>query len=386
MEEIKSIVLNGKYSKDNPIALVSKEYFDHLNEFSWYVSDCGYAMSCINKRKIAMHRYIWLHILNQNIDKGYIIDHIDRNKLNNTIDNLRILTYTENARNRNIKSETSKSKYQGVSFNSDCNKWISCIKIKEKNLSVLFEKEVHAAYQYNLWCKEFNLEGGILNDIETPTDFFIKNKKNKELPKHITMKNNKYLLRICIKGNVYSESFHTLEEALATKQYRMELENDENEKNIYYNSDGLHILKIKNQEILIDEEDYNALSRIKWEICKGYVKGKINGTHIRLSRYIMKCNDRELVVDHINGNRFDNRKENLRICTQQQNACNTHRQKLPKSGYRGVMQTNKKWSAVITKNGIKTYLGTYNTKEEAAKSYDNASKQIHGEYGILNFQ
>jgi len=79
----------GKY------ALVSPEDYPLLMKHSWYYRE-GYALAKINGREIRMHRFI-MNVTEPNL----IVDHKDRNRLNNTRENLRVIDYIENANNRN---------------------------------------------------------------------------------------------------------------------------------------------------------------------------------------------------------------------------------------------------------------------------------------------
>lgn len=84
------------------------------------------------------------------------------------------------------------------------------------------------------------------------------------------------------------------------------------------------------------------------------------------------------VIDHINGNRLDNRIENLRDVTRQQNSWNLQKAKSnSKSGYLGVCwrPTKKKWKAEIRINGKKVWLGHFATAEEASVAYQRAKKE-----------
>lgn len=87
-------------------------------------------------------------------------------------------------------------------------------------------------------------------------------------------------------------------------------------------------------------------------------------------------------IDHINGIRSDNRVENLRECSNQQNQFN--RKSLPKSTskYKGVSwyNSNQKWIAQYRFNGKRNYIGIFETEEEAAEAYRNATEHIHKEY------
>ena len=93
----------------------------------------------------------------------------------------------------------------------------------------------------------------------------------------------------------------------------------------------------------------------------------------------------ENVVDHINRKKLDNRRGNLRICSAQENSANKPAQENNVCGYRGVCQNiDKRWIAQINKDGQATFLGSYNTAEEAANAYDSAAAVLYGEYAWRN--
>jgi hypothetical protein len=78
------------------------------------------------------------------------------------------------------------------------------------------------------------------------------------------------------------------------------------------------------------------------------------------------------VVDHINGQGLDNRRENLRIITYRQNSQNRHSESTSK--FPGVYRRNNRWAATMTIEGKVTYLGTYTTEEEAFAAYKLANE------------
>ena len=95
------------------------------------------------------------------------------------------------------------------------------------------------------------------------------------------------------------------------------------------------------------------------------------------------------MVDHKNGNGLDNRRKNLRICTMSENMMNRGKTKVHSGKFKGVYdcgdsKTNP-YTAKIQKDGKVYHLGHYKTPEEAAKTYDAKAKELHGEFGRLNF-
>lgn len=136
--------------------------------------------------------------------------------------------------------------------------------------------------------------------------------------------------------------------------------------------------------VVVDEEDYDLLSKFKWRLSnKGYASATIS-MH-RLLAEAPKGKD----VDHVNGDGLDNRKENLRICSRAQNVANTKkptRKGGSSSKFKGVSWDKrvKKWSARVQPNG-KSHRQYFDTEEEAARAYDEMAKEHFGEFARLNF-
>lgn len=139
---------------------------------------------------------------------------------------------------------------------------------------------------------------------------------------------------------------------------------------------------------IFDSEDYEKIKGITWYRCnksngeKTYI-GNCKGRCIH--RFIVNSSD-GMEIDHINLNPMDNRKENLRICTHQQNQCNQPLQKNNTSGITGVnfyTPRNKYRSRIkICQHDI--HLGYYETFEEAVQARNIGMKCMFGEYGIYN--
>jgi hypothetical protein len=90
-------------------------------------------------------------------------------------------------------------------------------------------------------------------------------------------------------------------------------------------------------------------------------------------------------VDHINGDGLDNQRSNLRPATEAQNLWNRGPQRNNTSGFKGVHRFRSRWQAEIMASGRRSYLGTYGTPDEAARAYDAAATELHGEFACLNF-
>ena len=150
------------------------------------------------------------------------------------------------------------------------------------------------------------------------------------------------------------------------------------------------IIKIKEVEVLISFLDYDLVSKYTWRITpKGYVETtstrKEGRKNIRLSRLIMNC-PKGKVVDHINSNRLDNIRANLRICSSQQNNLNVAKYVKSKSKYKGVTycKNTNKWRAKTKHFGKTISLGYYDTEEEGAKAYNDYMLRHHKDYARLN--
>ena len=130
---------------------------------------------------------------------------------------------------------------------------------------------------------------------------------------------------------------------------------------------------------LIDLDDVDRVKKHKWYL--DYYNYVCSHTYLRIHRLIMDCPD-DMVVDHINHNRLDNRKSNLRVCTQQQNNINVSTRKNNTSGYKGVSldKRRNKWRARVNIDGKEKSLGYYKTKEEAIAARKQAEIEYYGEY------
>jgi len=152
-----------------------------------------------------------------------------------------------------------------------------------------------------------------------------------------------------------------------------------------------------------DQGEVRRIKRAKGTQCK-VLKGPLDDRGYRV--YVLsdkskrkKCSGHSLMglaffgglqpgleMDHINGNRSDNRLENLRLVTHAQNAWNSKPREGSASQYKGVSaEPRGKWRAAIRHLGTRRYIGVYNTEEEAARAYDAAAIELCGEFAYVNF-
>jgi hypothetical protein len=144
------------------------------------------------------------------------------------------------------------------------------------------------------------------------------------------------------------------------------------------------------QVALVDDEDFEYVNQFKWCFSnKGYaVRSMGKWPHqksIRMHRVITNCPDNR-EVDHVNKNKLDNRKTNLRICNRSENNSNKLKYRNNKSGYKGVdfYAPLNKYRAQIKKDGKKIHIGYYDSPLEAASAYDKKSRELFGDFASTN--
>lgn len=127
-----------------------------------------------------------------------------------------------------------------------------------------------------------------------------------------------------------------------------------------------------NEKVLCSVEDYDKLMKYTWSVNSDtYCVTRIDGKTVRLHRFILEA-DKQKMVDHINSNRLDNRRENLRITDSQGNGENKQKRKGTSSRYVGVskIKSNSKFKSKIRFKGKEIHLGTFDLEESAAEAYD----------------
>jgi hypothetical protein len=153
---------------------------------------------------------------------------------------------------------------------------------------------------------------------------------------------------------------------------------------------------------IVDADDFDRVSQFKWCYNKngkypGYAErkqhigmkdGKQIQKRISMHRFIMGVEDSKVHVDHMNHDTLDNRKSNLRLCTNAENGRNRKIQKGGSSKYKGVCKRRnnrvKAFEASIKFNKKTINLGMFATELEAAIAYNKAALHYFGEFALLN--
>jgi hypothetical protein len=151
----------------------------------------------------------------------------------------------------------------------------------------------------------------------------------------------------------------------------------------------------KGKQVTIDRDDYERVSGHCWHAVASsrddgvwYARSSIlvdgRWKTTPMHRLILNASADE-IVDHINGDGLDNRRANLRICTNAENIRNSPRRCDNNSGFKGVHRRyNGRWQARIIVNGQRVSLGHFNDEASAAKAYDDAARQHYGEFARTN--
>lgn len=153
-------------------------------------------------------------------------------------------------------------------------------------------------------------------------------------------------------------------------------------------ADNFAVVSTNGHQILIDPADLELVSQYSWTVTKDgyakkYLEKSVDGKRMRrvvyMHRLILGAKENE-IVDHINQDKLDNRRTNLRIASKSLNALNSSKTKSV-TGFRGVgrnRQKGKPYVARITVNGRRIQLGSFNTAEAAHRAYLTKQKELIG--------
>lgn len=140
------------------------------------------------------------------------------------------------------------------------------------------------------------------------------------------------------------------------------------------------VQSVSGTRFLIDDTDLELVSKYRWWVGKDlYPCTKINGRPIRLHQLLLGALPKGKVVDHINRNRLDNRRDNLRIVGYRKNVINAGMRSNNRSGHKGVFfdRQTQKWRVQITVRGVIHSVGRFELLSDAV----NARQKAETEYG-----
>lgn len=397
-EEIKNKYQNSPYRiplRNRAFALVDEQDFERVNAHKWHLSKTGYAQSSLDGKCPKMHHFVF-----RKPEKGYVIDHIDEDKLNNKLTNLRQASYSENSQNRSTRKKTKSCQYKGVSYRKDRCKYFC---LMDGKTIYYGDDPQEAARMYDIYTFQKYGQYANNNHFVSYEDAMKYKIEEKEVPERplpsciniVKIKGRDYF-RVSKEFNTktYQSTFNTLEKAidkLHQINHRIKLLQVMDELMHYFspiqrNNYGIAVIfAYGGEEILVSDEDWHRLSKINWYInTNGYATtSKTKSMH----RIICPCNDQTNVVHHVNGVRTDNRRENLALVSRTINAHQKKKTPSTSSQYFGVSYStrDKKWRVQISQGYDRRYYGSFNTEEEAAMAYDSKCIEIYGAYANLNF-
>lgn len=146
---------------DGSLALVDARHMSVLKCYAWMIHRDGYAYGKVNEKNVYLHRLIYELEFGTH---GDLVDHINGNRLDNRVANLRKATHKENR--RNTKKVRGTSKYIGVYYNKKRNKWCASIQHEGKNRHIgYYDVELDAARAYNEKAREFYGDYAKLNEV-----------------------------------------------------------------------------------------------------------------------------------------------------------------------------------------------------------------------------
>lgn len=135
------------------------------------------------------------------------------------------------------------------------------------------------------------------------------------------------------------------------------------------------------RETSVDVSDLPLVQDLAWSLTStGYARARCAGRNVKLHFLLMPPRD-GYEIDHVNRDKLDNRRSNLRYATHRQNIANSLRPPT-KSGYRGVY---RRWDGKWWASAGRQYAGCFATALEAALAYDSLARALFGDFAVLNF-
>ena len=351
------------------------------------------------------------HIIIGKPEKGFIVDHINGNGLDNTQKNLRFANHSQNGQNV-PKKEGCSSIYKGVTlmYNGKFR-----VGITANNISTdlgIYEDELLAATVYDVYAIKLygihartnnmlsdDIKQWIIANDDIPEEYK-KVKKTRTLPKNIIMIRGKFRVLIKRNGVTLYRTVATLEKAIklrdefiAKHESQRQIDELERINNPTKNANGEYIIQVYSKgkiiEVIVDAHVWGDVSKYAWCVANKYFSTRINNKKVTMHRYIYAKyvlngdipDDR--TVDHKNPDaKFDNRLANLRLANNslQSHNHNKHADADPLNKYKGVILTGSSFRVDISNQ---SYSG-FKTEEEAAIKANEVFTELYGADAHLN--
>lgn len=322
------------------VAIIDADDWHLIKDYKWYAqwspSKRGYyaVSTSSEKTKAGKNKTVWMHRIIMKATGKVVVDHIDGHGLNNTKENLRVVGHRENAINRKLM-RNSTSMATGVSFDKESRKWKVHIRINKKQVTL-----------------------GRFVDYDEAV-----------------------AIRKAAEDEHYGEFARRTEPVV--EEYVAPPESRDTSPIIWYMfgyGEVYFVPLTQNEHAIIDVCDYDKTKDYKWFFtAQGYAGTNINGTGVLLHRHFMNPPDGQ-VVDHINGDRIDDRRCNLRLVSALENSWNTKAKNSSSTGYKNISKIKSSWQVILRINGISTYLGRFPTLEEALEVRNAAYREHRGEF------
>jgi len=314
--------------------IVDADLFPELNQERWFRNSGGYTVRQWTRQ--GLHGDEKLHNRVNRTPKGFIGDHINRCRCDNTRRNLRTVTKSLNALNQDAK---------GVSFHPASGLWRARLNFNGKETTHYFSTESEAkADRQKMVDAEFEKFAEELKRIQTVYEPPVK------LPKH-ARKSIPMTREECVDGDI------------------------------------ARIPLLRGGHAIIDVDLFDELSKIPWRRSdSNHVAAWVSGKYLYLHQAVHKPAD-GVIVDHINRNPLDNRRCNLRDSNDRLNRGNIEKFDGDyTSEFKGVSwhKLSKKWIARIRIDGTLKHLGYFRSEIQAMCEYNKAAKAAFGEFACLN--
>jgi len=264
-----------------------------------------------------------------------------------------------------------KSQYRGVTWYYPYNKWVVHVFYKNKRYYVgYFEDELEAAKEYDKKAIEIKGKSARLNFNDSWKFCEICGDKSLYLYKNSIYLCKKHISQMNQFGFIFDRTIHDNNEIITYENYA---------EIVLYDYQSQEIARTK-----IDLKYINLIKDIKWYLKdNGYVAtNNYKGNFIHLHSLILNIDEKELEVDHKDGNKLNNLYKNLRSSTRSQNEQNKGLRKHNTSGVTGVRFVKERgdWHSGICIDGERIHLGYFNSFEEAVKIRKEAEVMYFKEF------